>query len=329
MAVALVPREDNAFANDNPPPARNAVLARYRQLREISKKHHHDILKLISGDAMLQQARRLGLVQGRTLILDDMEEMSYVFDLAIYTAPPGRSRAIDRYARSAQLPPGSDEALMLEAMRAARFAILIIGPRHDAMLDPGDGLPEAIGQMFIGMALFRLGFFTLGWTTRAYGLLIAAGYLVAAPITAWLAWKIVQADFDPLALHRLEVWGSGARPFIALAHAGVVLLIVRAGTAPDLIERLAAAGRMAFSNYLMTSIITTFVFCGFGLGLYGKLSRFEQLAVVAGVWVFILIWSKPWLERFHYGPFEWAWRSLVKWSPQPFVRGGIKPAVVA
>src|SRR5262249_56789585 len=53
MAVAVVPREDNAFANDNPPPACNAVLARYRQLREISKRHHHDILKLISGDAML------------------------------------------------------------------------------------------------------------------------------------------------------------------------------------------------------------------------------------------------------------------------------------
>ena len=63
MAVAVVPCEDNAFANDNPPPARNAVLARYRQLREISKRHHHDILKLISGDAMLQQARRLGLTR--------------------------------------------------------------------------------------------------------------------------------------------------------------------------------------------------------------------------------------------------------------------------
>ena len=48
MAVAVVPREDNAFANDNPPPARNAVLARYRQLREISKRHHHDILKLLA-----------------------------------------------------------------------------------------------------------------------------------------------------------------------------------------------------------------------------------------------------------------------------------------
>ena len=41
------------------------------------------------------------LAQGRTLILDDMEEMNYVFDLAIHTGPPGRSRAIDRYARSA------------------------------------------------------------------------------------------------------------------------------------------------------------------------------------------------------------------------------------
>jgi uncharacterized protein len=213
----------------------------------------------------------------------------------------------------------------LDALQGrAQMAMLV-----QLVLDPADGLPEAIGQMLIGMALFRMGFFTLGWTTRAYGLLIAAGYLVAAPITAWLAWKIVQADFDPLALHRLEVWSQAPRPFIALAHAGAVLLIVRAGTAPGLIERLAAAGRMAFSNYLMTSIITTFVFCGFGLGLYGRLSRFEQLAVVAGVWAFILIWSKPWLARFHYGPFEWAWRSLVKWSPQPFVRGGIKPAVVA
>ena len=213
----------------------------------------------------------------------------------------------------------------VDALQArAQMAMLL-----QLVLNPRDGLPEAIGQMLIGMSLFRMGFFTLGWTTRAYGLLIAAGSLVAAPITAWLAWKIVQADFDPLALHRLEVWGQAPRPFIALAHAGVVLLIVRAGTAPGLIERLAAAGRMAFSNYLMTSIITTFVFCGFGLGLYGKLSRFEQLAVVAGVWAFILIWSKPWLARFHYGPFEWAWRSLVKWSPQPFVRGGIKPAVVA
>jgi hypothetical protein len=130
MAVAVVPREDRPFANDNPPLARGTLLARYQQLREISKRHHHEALRLVSPDAMLQQARRLGLAEGKTLILDDMDEMFYVYDLAIHTAPPGRSRAIDRYARSARLPAGSDDALVLEAMRGACFAILFIERRH-------------------------------------------------------------------------------------------------------------------------------------------------------------------------------------------------------
>jgi hypothetical protein len=52
------------------------------------------------------------------------------FDLAIYTAPAGRSRAIDRYARSARFDPGSDEAIMLEAMCKARFAVLSVQHRH-------------------------------------------------------------------------------------------------------------------------------------------------------------------------------------------------------
>jgi uncharacterized protein len=188
-------------------------------------------------------------------------------------------------------------------------------------LTPSDALPEAIGQMFIGMALFRLGFFTLKWSSRAYAAVIAVGYLLAAPAMAWMAWLIWRSHFDPLTLHWWEVWQQIGRPFIGLAHASVLLLIVRSGAAKALVSWLAAAGRMAFSNYLMTSIITTIVFCGFGFGLYGKLSRFELLYVVAGVWIFILAWSQPWLARFHYGPFEWAWRSLVKWRPQPFVKG--------
>lgn len=131
MAHAVALREHNALANDNTPSSRDSVLARYRQLREISKRHHHEILNFISGDALLRQARRLGLAQGKTLILDDMEEMNYVCDLVIHTASAGRSRAIDRYARSARLAAQSDEARVLEAMRAARFSILVVERRHE------------------------------------------------------------------------------------------------------------------------------------------------------------------------------------------------------
>ena len=185
---------------------------------------------------------------------------------------------------------------------------------------PFDAGPEAVGQMLIGMGLFRMGFFSLGWPTRSYLILILFGYACAAPFTAMLAWLIHQSGFEPLRTHELLVWQSLTRPFIALAHASVLLLIVRAGVLRGLVSRLEAAGRMAFTNYLMTSVITSLVFCGYGLGLFGHLSRFELLAVVAAVWALILAWSRPWLARYRYGPFEWAWRSLVQWKRQPFRR---------
>jgi uncharacterized protein len=251
---------------------------------------------------------------------------------AAATAPNAAPDAIKAWQDASQLVAPSAElgrqeiagyrGGFLDALRVRSMAARLL----QLYLMPTSEIPEAIGQMFVGMALFRTGFFTLRWSTRAYLGMVAVGYLLAAPATAWLTWKIWNAGFEPLTLNRLEDWQQVTRPLIALAHAGVILLIVRSGAAQALVNRLAAAGRMAFSNYLMTSIITTFVFCGFGLGLFGKLSRFQELAVAAGVWAFILVWSKPWLARFHYGPFEWAWRSLVRWRPQPFIRAHSQPA---
>ena len=57
--------------------------------------------------------------------------MTLVFDLALYTAKERRSRALDRYARATPLPPGSDAARMLEAMRHARFSVWRINQRHE------------------------------------------------------------------------------------------------------------------------------------------------------------------------------------------------------
>jgi hypothetical protein len=131
MAAAVALREDQAYNNPAAAVSRGEVLGRYRHLREISKRHNSAVLKFLSKDAVLQHARRLGLTQGKTLVLDDPDELNYAFDLAIHTAPTDRSRAIDRYARSARLAPGSDEALMLDAMCHARFAVLGIVRRHE------------------------------------------------------------------------------------------------------------------------------------------------------------------------------------------------------
>jgi hypothetical protein len=111
--------------------SRGDVLARYRHLRRISKQHHAKVMDFVTPQAFLECARRIGLAQGKTLIVDEEEELFFANDLAIYTAPPGRSRAIDRYARSVPLAPGSDEARVLEAMCGARFTLVRIERRHE------------------------------------------------------------------------------------------------------------------------------------------------------------------------------------------------------
>jgi hypothetical protein len=131
MGTAVL-RADSAPQQQVVTVSRDQALARYRRLRELGKQHHSKILNFLPRDAVLQQARRLGLAHGRTFVLDDMDELTLAFDLAIYGAPVGRSRAIDRYARSARFPDGSDEAISLEAKRNARFAILIVQDRHPA-----------------------------------------------------------------------------------------------------------------------------------------------------------------------------------------------------
>jgi len=131
MSVAML-RPESGLEHQVRTPSRAEVLARYRHLRGISKHHNSAAMRFLSSDAVLIHARRLGLAEGRTFILDSMDEMTLALDLAVYTAPAGRSRAIDRYARGTSFPRGSDEAAVLEAMCNARFAIIMVEERHPA-----------------------------------------------------------------------------------------------------------------------------------------------------------------------------------------------------
>jgi uncharacterized protein len=74
---------------------------------------------------------------------------------------------------------------------------------------------------------------------------------------------------------------------------------------------------MAFTNYLVQSIICSLFFFGYGLGNYNKLAFHQLYYVVGAVWLFQMIASPIWLKYYRFGPFEWAWRSLTYWKRQP------------
>jgi uncharacterized protein len=75
---------------------------------------------------------------------------------------------------------------------------------------------------------------------------------------------------------------------------------------------MATAGRMPLTNYLMQTAIATFIFYGWGLGLWLKVG--PALGLVLPFAIFFVIQvplSKWWLGHFELGPMEWVWRRLT------------------
>ncbi|WP_294016574.1 DUF418 domain-containing protein [Sphingomonas sp.] len=181
---------------------------------------------------------------------------------------------------------------------------------------------ETLAYMLFGMAALRNGMLTGGWERKRYWRWVAIGFGIGIPFYTALALWMVRSDFSLLSVTTAVLPATvPVRPLMIMGWASLIVLLMRPGG--FLTDRLAAAGRMAFTNYLMTSVICTTVFYGYGLAFYGALSRAEVYLVVLAVWALILLWSKPWLERFAYGPLEWVWRSLARGRLQPLAGGAL------
>ncbi|MDN4055315.1 DUF418 domain-containing protein [Massilia sp. YIM B02763] len=167
-------------------------------------------------------------------------------------------------------------------------------------------IPSTLGLMMIGLSLFKSGFFTGRSSTRRYAATIAAGACAAAVI-AWLCWRKDVIGMPVLGGHTAE---ELLAPLVSLAYASVLILLLRAG-AGRVLAPFAAAGRMAFTNYLTQSIVMTSIFYGGRGALMGQVDRPALFAIVGAVWVLQLCWSTLWFSRFGTGPFEWVWRCLT------------------
>lgn len=183
---------------------------------------------------------------------------------------------------------------------------------------------ETLGLMLLGMAGYRSGFLTGSWTRRRY-VQVAAATLV--PSLLYYGFVVSQALRTNFAEDFYWPWAwelpTYFHPVAAMGYAALIVLIV--GRPGAMADRFAAVGRAAFSNYLGSTLVGTLVFYEFGLGLFGELSRGQAWLLVPLVWLFMLVWSKWWLDRFRYGPFEWVWRCLARWTWEPLRRPTAAP----
>jgi uncharacterized protein len=180
---------------------------------------------------------------------------------------------------------------------------------------------RASGIMLIGMALYKLRVLTGSRSPRLYAALLAIALAVALPLTVAGFYANLLTEWQNGWLRKLAEWIVYFFGILmSLGWASVVMLIGNRRAWSFVTRPLAAVGRMALTNYLLQSLICTFIFYGHGLGLYGQVERTGQAAIVAGVWLSLLILSPLWLRFFRFGPVEWVWRMLAYGERQPFLR---------
>ena len=188
-------------------------------------------------------------------------------------------------------------------------------------------LIETIPLLLIGMALYRFGFFSGALDRARMKRWSWIGLLVGALGSLALGWWTLSAGF-PFFLTQFTFNGASSLPRLPmiLGMAGLLVLAAPAAANGWPGRRIIAAGRMAFSNYIGTSVLMMLVFQGWAGGLFGRLDRIELLAFVLLGWVLMLAWSAPWLARFRYGPLEWLWRCLTYGRMSPFRREALATA---
>ncbi len=199
---------------------------------------------------------------------------------------------------------GSYAQAVLQRLRdfgAQLSAIVVVGP-------------EVLGMFLIGSWFARSGalatperferlYRALRWGALPVGLVVM---LVSAVWQPYLA----PGTFTP-ASGAAFAMGSVASLLMCL---GYLAWIVRARAA---LRWLAPVGRMALTQYILQSLLCTWVFYGYGLGAFEQLPRAWQVPFALGVFALQVLLSHLWLRQFRFGPLEWGWRAMtyLQWPP--------------
>lgn len=168
-------------------------------------------------------------------------------------------------------------------------------------------VPLNLAGIVLGMALWRSGLLKGEWRTFRLQRLAAVCALAAVPALLGLAWWVAGSGFPGvLAGAAALVISAPFDTLLGVAYAALAMALF----APDggSTRRLAAAGRMSLTNYILTSLVLSALYASWGLGLFGTVTRTEAVLSTLIPAALILLWSPLWLARFGQGPLEWLWR---------------------
>lgn len=180
--------------------------------------------------------------------------------------------------------------------------------------------------MFLGMAFFKNGVLMGKASAKVYWGMFIIGLGLGLVLSYFRLKPLIDHQFNyfdytkdtPFEFYEIS------RTFRAIGIFGLIMLLYKSGWFKWLFTLMRPVGQMAFTNYLMQSLLVGLFFYGVALGYFGKLERHEIYYVVGATWLLEIVWSHIWLRYFRFGPLEWAWRSLTYWKKQPMKKTNTK-----
>jgi uncharacterized protein len=177
------------------------------------------------------------------------------------------------------------------------------------------GIWDFAGMIFLGMLLYRIGFFSHRFSRNRY-LFLALICLTGGILFGWYRLHYQQLALQDYVKY-INRYGLPhdfffplERAVMALGYASFAMLFLSIGFLSGIWRAFACAGKLALTNYFIQSIICTIFFYGYGMGYFGRLSQFQLYMFVAEVIMVQIVFSIIWLRYFNYGPAEWLLRRI-------------------
>jgi hypothetical protein len=101
-----------------------AVLARYKQLRQVGLELNNRLMEALSKADMDEGGKKLSMLRKNVLTLDSEDEIAVFADFCLHDVRRQGRTAIERFAEKATV--SADEGVLLEALQRAWYSLFLI-----------------------------------------------------------------------------------------------------------------------------------------------------------------------------------------------------------
>ena len=184
---------------------------------------------------------------------------------------------------------------------------------------------DILGLMLLGLYVGRIGAIwdrhtQISLAKKHVHWLLGVGFVCSAAGIAMSQFELGDnSSIHHSVVSSLLAWPLGM-PVLGLGYAAAIALMMDRNKWRRHLTAFAPIGRMALTNYLFTGLVAAFISFQWGLGLYGQVFPLMGLVIVFVLLPVQMIFSRWWLSKFVFGPFEWLWRYWTYGHPPPMRR---------